>query len=36
MVDYQKVMEYLYIADVCIAPDLPNGLNEYLTLIKDS
>ena len=34
MVDYQKVMEYLYIADVCIAPDLPNGLNENLTLIK--
>ena len=34
MVDYNKVMEYLYIADVCIAPDLPNGLNENLTLIK--
>ncbi|OGU54012.1 MAG: hypothetical protein A3K31_14185 [Ignavibacteria bacterium RIFOXYA12_FULL_35_25] len=27
-------MEYLSIADVCIAPDQPNGLNEYLTLIK--
>ncbi len=34
MVDYDKVMEYLYLADVCIAPDLPNGFNEYLTLIK--
>ncbi len=34
MVDYEKVMEYLYVANVCIAPDLPNGLNEYLTLIK--
>ena len=34
MVDYQRVMEYLFIADVCIAPDLPNGLNEHLTLIK--
>ena len=34
MVDYENVMQYLYVADVCIAPDLPNGLNEYLTLIK--
>jgi glycosyltransferase involved in cell wall biosynthesis len=34
LVDQKKVMEYLFIADVCIAPDKPNGLNEYLTLIK--
>jgi glycosyltransferase involved in cell wall biosynthesis len=34
IVSYEKVMEYLAIADVCIAPDQPNGLNEYLTLIK--
>ena len=34
IVDYKKVQEYLYIANVCIAPDQPNGLNEYLTLIK--
>lgn len=34
IVDPKIVMEYLYIADVCIAPDRPNGLNEYLTLIK--
>ena len=34
IVSYEKVMEYLYIVDVCIAPDQPNGLNEYLTLIK--
>jgi glycosyltransferase involved in cell wall biosynthesis len=34
IVDSTTVMEYLYIAKVCIAPDKPNGLNEYLTLIK--
>lgn len=34
IVSYEKVVEYLFIADVCIAPDQPNGLNEYLTLIK--
>jgi glycosyltransferase involved in cell wall biosynthesis len=34
MVDHETVMEYLDIADVCIAPDMPNGMNEYLTLIK--
>ncbi len=34
IVDHKTVMQYLFLADVCIAPDLPNGLNEYLTLIK--
>ncbi len=34
LVDYERVKEYLYIADVCVAPDTPNGLNEYLTLVK--
>ncbi len=34
LVDYKTVKEYLYIADICIAPDMPNGLNEHLTLIK--
>ena len=34
IVNYDKVQEYLHIANVCIAPDMPNGLNEYLTLIK--
>jgi glycosyltransferase involved in cell wall biosynthesis len=34
IVDYEKVKEYLFSANVCIAPDQPNGLNEYLTLIK--
>ncbi len=34
LVNHRTVKEYLYISDICIAPDLPNGLNEYLTLIK--
>ncbi len=34
LVDYESVKEFLYIADVCVAPDTPNGLNEYLTLVK--
>jgi glycosyltransferase involved in cell wall biosynthesis len=34
IVAYDRVMEFLGVADVCIAPDSPNGLNEYLTLIK--
>lgn len=34
LVNHKRVKEYLHIADVCIAPDLPNGLNEQLTLIK--
>lgn len=34
MVSHEEVMEYLYISDVCLVPDMPNGLNEYLTLIK--
>ncbi len=34
MLKYQDVMKYLYIANVCIAPDQLNGLNENLTLIK--
>lgn len=34
IVDHTKVKEYLYVADVCIAPDKPNNLNEYLTLVK--
>ncbi|PID59198.1 MAG: hypothetical protein CR986_06895 [Ignavibacteriae bacterium] len=34
LVSHEKVQEYLGIADVCLTPDLPNGLNEYLTLIK--
>lgn len=34
MVDQEKVMRYLGVADLCIASDRPNGLNEYLTLVK--
>lgn len=34
IVDQTKVMEYLYIADVCIAPDWPTGLIEYITPVK--
>lgn len=34
IVNHDKVKEYLHVADVCIAPDLPNNLNEYLTLVK--
>jgi glycosyltransferase involved in cell wall biosynthesis len=34
LVDYKKVMEYLYIADACISPDLPSELNNYVTLVK--
>ncbi len=33
-VDQQSVMEYLDIAEICIAPDLPNGMNEKLTHVK--
>ena len=34
IVNHNMVRKYLNIAEVCIAPDLPNGLNEYLTLVK--
>jgi glycosyltransferase involved in cell wall biosynthesis len=34
LVTHEAVQEYLNIADVCLTPDLPNGLNENLTLIK--
>ncbi len=34
LVNYNEVMEYIELADVCLVPDQPNGLNEYLTLIK--
>lgn len=34
IVGHETVKEYLSLADVCIAPDLPNDLNEYLTLVK--
>ena len=34
IVSHKRVREYLNIAHVCIAPDLPNQLNEYLTLVK--
>lgn len=33
-VTHDQVMEYLYVADIGVAPDRENGLNEYLTLIK--
>jgi glycosyltransferase involved in cell wall biosynthesis len=33
-VSQNSVMEYLYVADICIAPDMPNNLNEFLTLVK--
>lgn len=34
LVNTSEVMEYIELADVCLAPDQRNGLNEYLTLIK--
>jgi len=34
IVDHKRVREFLHLADVCVAPDLPNGLNEHLTLVK--
>jgi len=34
IVNHDTVRKYLNVAEVCIAPDLPNGLNEYLTLVK--
>lgn len=34
MVSHEIVMNYLAVAEVCLVPDEPNGLNEYLTLIK--
>ncbi len=34
LVNASEVMEYIELADVCLAPDQRNGLNEYLTLIK--
>jgi glycosyltransferase involved in cell wall biosynthesis len=34
IVNHDMVRKYLNVAEVCIAPDLPNGLNEYLTLVK--
>lgn len=34
MVDHETVMNYLAVAEVCLVPDEPNGLNEFLTLIK--
>jgi glycosyltransferase involved in cell wall biosynthesis len=33
-VPHARVMEYLHVAEICLAPDQPNGLNEYLTLVK--
>jgi glycosyltransferase involved in cell wall biosynthesis len=33
-VDHEAVMNYLASAEVCLVPDEPNGLNEFLTLIK--
>jgi len=34
IVNHDMVRKFLNVAEVCIAPDLPNGLNEYLTLVK--
>lgn len=34
LLPYDSVKKYLSLADVCIAPDKPNGLNEFLTLVK--
>jgi glycosyltransferase involved in cell wall biosynthesis len=34
IVNHERVMEFLGVADVCLAPDAPNGLNEFLTLVK--
>jgi glycosyltransferase involved in cell wall biosynthesis len=34
MVDHDIVMKYLDVAEICLVPDEPNGLNELLTLIK--
>lgn len=34
MVSHDIVMNYLSVAEICLVPDKPNGLNEYLTLIK--
>jgi len=34
MVDHEAVMKYLHVATACLVPDEPNGLNEFLTLIK--
>jgi glycosyltransferase involved in cell wall biosynthesis len=31
---HDEVMEYLGLAEICLVPDEPNGLNEFLTLIK--
>lgn len=33
-VDHAAVMGHLAVAEVCLVPDRPNGLNELLTLIK--
>jgi glycosyltransferase involved in cell wall biosynthesis len=33
-VSHDEVMEYLGLAEICLVPDEPNGLNEFLTLIK--
>jgi glycosyltransferase involved in cell wall biosynthesis len=34
IVNHESVKEFISISDVCIAPDKPNGLNEFLTLVK--
>jgi len=34
LVSHELVMNYLSIAEICLVPDQPNGLNEFLTLIK--
>ncbi len=31
---HAAVMEYLALADLCLVPDRPNGMNEYLTHVK--
>jgi glycosyltransferase involved in cell wall biosynthesis len=31
---HDEVMEHLGLAEICLVPDEPNGLNEFLTLIK--
>jgi glycosyltransferase involved in cell wall biosynthesis len=33
-VSHEEVMHYLAVAEICLVPDEPNGLNEFLTLIK--
>lgn len=33
-VSHERVMEYLHVADLGLVPDRPNGISEYMTLIK--